>query len=169
MPFFQTGSAIGVDFNNTSTTALFTLNDIKLGSGDSEWVYVKASGALLTGQMCVIGASGTAIKANCTALMDSATSLVGANNLGFPQGQFADQDYGWVARRGVGMAVMCSGTAAPSAILYLVTNTNGGISTTAGSGTLAGILLQASASTASLVITTAILTWPRCVAVTNAG
>ena len=168
MPFFQSGSAIGVDFNNTSTTALFTLQDIKFGSGDSEWVYVKASGALLTGQMVTIAANGTAILATTTALM-ATTGLSGANNLGFCQGQFADQDYGWVARRGVGMAVMCSGTAAPSAQLYLVTNSNGGLSTTAGSGTLAGILLQASASTASLVITTAILTWPRCVAVTNNG
>ena len=69
MPFFVSQSAIGVDFNNTSTTALFTLNDIKLGSGDSEWIYVKASGALLTGQMVTIAANGTAILANTTALM----------------------------------------------------------------------------------------------------
>lgn len=167
MPFFQTQSAIGVDFNNTSTTALFTLNDIKLGSGDSEWVYVRASGALLTGQMVTIAGSGTAIVANCTGLMTQGNQ--NATNLGFAQGNFADQDFGWVARRGVGVSVLCSGTCAPNAILYLVTGTNGGISTTAGSGTLAGILLLASASTASLVLTTAILTWPRCVAATNAG
>lgn len=168
MPFYNTGSKIGVDFNTTSTTALFTLNEIALGSGDSEWIYVKASGALLTGQMVTIAAAGTAILASTTALM-ATTGLSGANLLGFCQGQFADQDYGWVARRGVSMSVMCSGTAAPSAQLYLVTNSNGGISTTAGSGTLAGILLQASASTASLVITTAILQWPRCIAATNLG
>ena len=163
MPFYTTQSAIGVDFNTTSTTALFTLNDIKLGSGDSEWVYVKASGALLTGQMVTVAAAGTAILANTTSLM------TGTNLLGFAQGNFADQDYGWVARRGIGMSVMCSGTAAPNAILYLVTASNGGISTTAGSGTLAGILLQVSASTASLVITTAMLQWPRCVNIVNAG
>lgn len=168
MPFYTTQSAIGVDFNNTSTTALFTLGDIKLGSNDSEWIYVKASGALLTGQMVTIAQAGTAILANTTALM-ATTGLSGANLLGFAQGNFNDQDFGWVARRGIGMSVMCSGTAAPSAQLYLVTNSNGGLSTTAGSGTLAGILLIASASTASLVITTAILQWPRCVAATNVG
>ena len=167
MPFFTTQSAIGVDFNTTSTTALFTLNDIKLGTGDSEWVYVKASGALLTGQMVSIAQAGTAILANTTGLLTQGNQL--ANNLGFAQGNFADQDFGWVARRGVAMNVMCSGTAAPNAILYLVTGSNGGLSTTAGSGTLAGILLIASASTASLVITTAILTWPRCVNIANAG
>ena len=167
MPFFTTQSAIGVDFNTTNTTALFTLNDIKLGSGDSEWIYVKASGALLTGQMVTIAANGTAILANTTQLLAQGTQ--NANNIGFVQGNFADQDFGWVARRGVGMSVMCSGTAAPNAILYLVTASNGGLSTTAGSGTLAGILLLASASTASLVITTAILTWPRCVNIANFG
>ena len=163
MPFNQTGSKIGADFNSTSTTALFTLNDVAFGSGDSEWTYVKASGALLTGQMVTIAGGGTAIVAHTTSLM------TGTNLLGFPQGQFADQDYGWVARRGVGMSVMCSGTCATNALLYLVTGSNGGLSTTAGSGTLAGILLQASASTASLVITTAMLQWPRCSNIVNAG
>lgn len=162
MPFNTQSSLIGVDFNNTSTTALFALNSKALGTGNSEWTYVKATGALLTGQMVTIASAGTAVLANCTALM------TGSNGLGFAQGNFADQDFGWVVQRGVGVTVMCSGTCAPNALLYLVTGTNGGISTTAGSGTLAGIELLASASTASLVITTAILTYPRCTNIVSA-
>lgn len=161
MAFYNVSSAIGVDFNSTSTTALFTLNDVKRGSNDTEWTYVKASGALITGQMVTIASGGTAIKANTTSLM------TGSNDLGFVQGNFADQEYGWVVKRGMNVSVLCSGTCAPNALLYLSTNSNGGISTTAGSGTLAGIQLLASASTASLVLTTAILTYPRCTAVTS--
>ncbi len=156
MPFNTSSSMIGADFNNTSTTALFALNTKAFGTGNTEWTYVKATGALLTGQLVTIAQAGTAILANTTALM------TGSNQLGFAQGNFADQDFGWVVQRGVGVNVMCSGTAAPNALLYLVTGSNGGISTTAGSGTLAGIELIVSASTASLVITTAILTYPRC-------
>lgn len=160
MPFYTTQSQIGVDLNNTSTTALFTLNSKAQGTGNSEWSYVYASGAFNTGNLVAILNNGTAYPCTQGHLSNNAVML------GFAQGNFAAGDYGWVATRGEGLTVACSGTAATNATLFLTTTTSGGLTTVAGACTMAGIQLLASASTSSLVLTTATVTWPRCINVT---
>lgn len=156
MPFI-TSSLIGADFNSTSTTALFALLTPAKGSDNSEWVYAHSNTAHTTGQLLAVNSVGTGINVTTGA----ATS--GVFSFGFvPSLAWTAGDYGWLCTRGNNVYVQCSGTAALNVQLY-VANTPGALTTTAASGTMMGINLIASASTASLVVTTAILTWPRSV------
>lgn len=159
MPQFSTSSILGADFSASNATALFTLNQVVLGNDASEWVYIKATGTLATGALVAIKPDGTAIAAT-TAILIAPVAGEGYS-IGFTQFQLAQGTFGFVAKHGHNMVVQCSGSAAPTAVLYLA-NTPGALSTTAGSATLAGIYLTTSASTASLVMSgRAILNYPR--------
>ena len=156
MPF-PTSSHIGADFNSTSTTALFALLTPARGSDNSEWVYVHSNTAHTTGQILAINSVGTGINAT------TAAACSGTYSFGFvPSLAWTAGDYGWACTRGNNVYVQMSGTAVPNTQLY-VANTPGALTTTAASGTLLGIELIVSSSTASLVVTTAIVTWPRSV------
>ena len=156
LPAFPTSSMIGADFGSTSTTALFALRTKAFGSEGSEWMYAHSNTAHTTGQLVGINSVGTCINAT------TAVATSGTYDLGFIGSvAWTAGDYGWVCNRGLAY-VQCSGTCVPNTQLY-VANGPGALSTTAGSGTLMGIELQVSSSTASLVVTTAILTWPRSV------
>lgn len=158
MPFNATSSILGADFNNTSTTQLFALGTKAMGTNNTEWTYVQMSGAAITGEMIAIRTGGTGVPVHTTSLV-----CTGPRELGWVQGNFADQDYGWVVKRGDSVTVLMSGTNVPNTQLYWAPGQNmGALTTQAGSASMAGIQLLASSSTASLVLTTAIITWPRC-------
>ena len=165
---FATSSTIGADFNNPSSTQLFALGTEVLGSGGSEWTYVVATGTLTTGMIVALFSAGTAyalttaLVAGGDAALTTANLALGAVQTNIPQGQF-----GWVARKGVGLYVATSGTVPP---------TNVGFSATAGTivtgglvavgNTAAGIFITTSASTGTLATAIATLSFPRSVAST---
>ena len=83
MPFV-TSSILGVDFNTASTTALFALNSRALGSDNSEWVYVKATGTLIAGIVASVQAAGTAV-APTTGQLLAPTGVAGGGVLAVVQ------------------------------------------------------------------------------------
>lgn len=155
--FYQTQSKIGVDLNNVSATALFTLGEIAQGTNGTEFVY------------CYFATGNTAGKAmvysqGFTATGGDATNLLLGLGIGWVQTTVSSSSYGWLAIRG-SVAVMTSGSATVSpngVFLPGASGTTGIVSVNySASGTLAGIALVSYAQTASATLTGAILTWPR--------
>jgi len=147
MPFV-TSSILGVDFNTASTTALFALNSRALGSDNSEWVYVKATGTLIAGIVASVQAAGTAV-APTTGQLLAPTGVAGGGVLAVVQTTALQGEYVWAATRGQNLILACSGTVAPAAAAYyLGGDTQGALQTTGGSCTMAGIYITTSASTA---------------------
>lgn len=160
---YVTQSTIGVDLNNPSSTALFTLGQKVLGSDNSEWHYVIATGTLTTGQLVYINTLGTAA-ALTTAQV--AANTTGGLDIGFVQFTMPQGQYGFVAKRGTNLYVLCTGTVPGGAALGFAAAA--GTLQTAGAvavgNTAAGIFVTTSASTATASVTTAIVTFPRAVA-----
>ncbi len=155
-----TSSMIGVDLNNPSSTALFAVGTKVFGSNDSEWEYCVATGTLTTGMLCQVSPSGTAI-ACTTAILNTNNPNVG--DIVFPQFTVPQGQYAFMATRGKSLYVYCTGTIPPTVQLGL-SPTAGAIITAAAVAagqTLAGIMLEVSASTATLSIQTATIQWPR--------
>lgn len=165
---FATSSTIGADFNNPSSTALFALGTEVLGSQASEWTYVIATGTLVTGQIVSIFTAGTAY-ACTTALIAGGDALgtTGQLNLGAVQTLIPQGQYGWAARKGVGLYVATTGTVPPT---FVGMAANAGVLQTALAvavgNTMAGIFITTSASTATLATAVATLIFPRALAAT---
>jgi len=155
--FYQTQSKIGVDLNNVSATALFTLGELAEGTAGTEFVY------------CYFATGATAGKAmvysqGFTATGGDATNLLLGFGIGWVQATVSSSSYGWLAIRG-SVAVMTSGSATVSpngVFLPGASGTTGIVSVNySASGTLAGIAFTSIAQTAAATLTGAILTWPR--------
>ena len=121
MPFV-TSSILGVDFNTASTTALFALNSRALGSDNSEWVYVKATGTLIAGIVASVQAAGTAV-APTTGQLLAPTGVAGGGVLAVVQTTALQGEYVWAATRGQNLILACSGTVAPAAAATTPTHT----------------------------------------------
>lgn len=151
--FVSTGSKLGVDLNNAQTTAQFALLDSVRGSNDTEFVYCYISGALNTG-------SGVRISQTGTAALWTAAAVAGGAEIGFSPASFTDATYAWMARRGNPLTVLVSATSTLTVTLY-ASDTSGALTTTATSGTLAGIALQTASTTAAVANNLAVVSWPR--------
>jgi hypothetical protein len=166
--FITNQQLIGVDLNNSApTTSMFTnsagsaipafdLMTKVLGSNDTEWLFVQASGAVSAGDCVQINASGTATRATAAGVATE------TNTVAFAQNAFADTDFGWVTVKGKNLTIAVSATAADNTQLYVAT-TSGKLSTTASSGTLIGIQIANVSSTATTTTTTGSLTYPKCI------
>lgn len=158
MPF-STSSQIGVDLNNASSTQLFTLNQSVLGSDDSLWQYVLASAALVTGQIVAIQPQGTALPVTTGNIAASTAGL----DLGVAQFAFSAGYYGFVAKKGTNLYILCSGTVPPTTQVAF-SATSGALVTSllaAVGNTAAGFFITTSASTAGLSTAIGIVTFPR--------
>jgi hypothetical protein len=93
MPFAQDGT-LGVALTTTSTTPLFALGTRIRGSGDTEFVYVQANGAI-TGAGYAL-----ALDETFQAVMLSTANDARGDNVAAPLGAFADDEYGWVQTKG---------------------------------------------------------------------
>ena len=153
--FYVNSSTVGVDLNNTNTTAQFSVGTRVNGSSDSLWVYVEANGVMTTGDLVTITTAGTA-----TRCLTSGGSNAALSDIAFAQTAFADGEYGWVLKNGANVYVAVSSTAALSAVLYVATS-SGKLSTTSASGTLMGVSLLAAVATATTTVTNANVTWPK--------
>lgn len=162
---FVTSSTIGADFNNQSSTALFALGGEVLGSGASEWTYVIATGTLTTGQIVSIFPAGTAY-AFTTALL-AAADVLGTTgngiNLGVVQTTIQQGQYGWVARKGMGLYVLCTGTCTAGGNVAFSPSA-GALQNAPAAGvgnTANGVFITTSASTATQSLAVATLLYPR--------
>lgn len=144
----------GVNLRSTDgTTAQFALGT-GVESGNGDWQYIQANGAISAGELVAISATGTGTRA-------TATLAATGQQLAFAQYAFLDTEFGWVVTGGGNpLNVSVSATSTLQAVLYVAT-TSGKLSTTASSGTLAGISLQTASTTAVVATFTAIVTWPR--------
>lgn len=164
----QTSSLIGADLSGLGgATALFALGTVAFGTDGSEWQYVEVTSTLNTGKLVVIGAAGTA------KVLTSArfTNFASGMDIAAAQNQINQSEFGWVAKRGRQLYVLCSasftagtyeagyGIAANSGRLVAGTNVAAG-------NTLFGIWITSSVATADFaagVPTLAVFQWPRMV------
>lgn len=154
---YAQSSKIGVDLNNVSATALFTLGDKAVGTNGTEFIYCYFATGATAGKAMVYSQGFT-----CTG--GEATNLLLGFGVGWVQATVSSSSYGWLAVRGA-VAVMTSGscTVSPNGIfLPGASGTTGIVSVNySASGTLAGLAFTSIAQTASATLTGAILTWPR--------
>lgn len=150
----STAGFAGVNLRGTDgTTAQFGLGT-GIESANGDWSYIQANGAITAGDLVAISITGTGTRAT------PALAATG-QQLAFAQYSFLDTEYGWVVTGGGNpLTVNVSATSTLQAVLY-VAATSGKLSTTASSGTLAGISLQTASTTAVVAAFTAIVTWPR--------
>lgn len=157
---FPITPTIGAKFTSSDgTTASFAAGTRVHGSNGGEWVYILANGAISSGDLVAINSAGTGTRA-------TAALAATGSELAFAQFALADTEYGWVAINGSPMTVAVSATSTLQAVLYVAT-TSGKLSTTASSGTLAGIALLTASTTAVASTYLAIVTWPKCVGAGN--
>lgn len=152
--FFVNSSAVGVDLNNASSTALFAVGTHFLGNNDTEWVYVQANTSILGNTM-------VAFNATYTCGMASGGDLTLGSQLASAQTSISSQAYGWVAIRGIGLTVSQTGTTQALGPVSLAAS---GVPTgfisfqITASNTLAGVMFTA---TVSVTACTVNMTWPR--------
>lgn len=149
--FFANSSTIGVDLNNGATTAQFTVGSQLEASSGSEWVYVEMGTAASAGTLLAINATNTA-----TLALPSSTG----SRFAFAQATQTSGNFAWVCTRGNPLTVLVSSTSSLFMPLY-VTAASGALSTTASSGTMAGITLLTASTTAVLTAFQAVVTWPK--------
>lgn len=152
--FYVSSSVIGVDLNNTSSTATHALGTVVQGSDGTQWVYVQANNAIEQYDVVTIDED---FQCDCATI---ALALTGSQ-IGFAQVAFADDEYGWVPVRGLGnMLVSVSAHSTLNTVLYIGT-VSGHLSTTASSATVAGVAIQTASTTSAVSTPEVIATWPR--------
>ena len=153
--FQLNSSAIGVDLNNQSSTALFAVGTHVLGNNDTEWVYVQANTSILANTIVAYNATFTAGMASGGDLVTLGSKLATA------QTSISSNAYGWVAVRGLGLTVSQTGT---TSVLGPVSLAASGVPTgfisfqISASNTLAGVVFTATVSATACVVN---MTWPR--------
>lgn len=159
---FVTSSMIGVDLQNQSSTQLFALNTKVLGANDSEWHYVIATAALVTGQFVQINLNGTA-NILSTAILQGlgVDGTTGNLDIGVAQFPVSGGAYAFVAKKGSNMFLRCSGTVPPGALGFQDSGTLSTSLLATDGMTALGVMIYASASTAGVSVTSGLLAYPR--------
>lgn len=153
---FATGSKLGVDLNNASSTQQFTLGDRTSGSQDTMWVYIEAGNALSTGHLCTMTTGFTATPALTAAALTAANAM-----MVFPQSAFTSGQFGWACYHGNNVYARVSGTTSLSGVLYVAV-TSGVLHTTSASSTVAGVAMIANVSSTAVALAVLVnLTWPK--------
>jgi hypothetical protein len=143
---------VGADPAITKTEAKFKVGQCGKGADGTEWVYVQASGAITAYDVVAIDEDYTARAVT--------SALAGAGHApGFTQVAFADNEYGWVAKRGSNILVRAASSCAADALLYVgTTGLSAGVvddASATGRVTLQGVVLvtaNASSTTTALEI-----------------
>lgn len=161
----STSSLIGANFSATGTTQLFALGSRANGTDGSVWEYVQASGTFTTGWLVALTPTGTA---NSFITANAILTAQGVD-IGFAQTTISRDEYGWVAKQGRSMYILCTGTCTGGGAVGI--SAGGGrvenVGVVAVGHTLFGIYITTSASTGTASVGVATLTWPR--VVTTAG
>lgn len=157
MPFNVTQSTIGVDLNNTDTTGLFALGTRVTGTGDSVWVYVRASTSVTAYKVVAIATNGY-----CG--MASGADVLGGLPLGVAQTAIPASTYAWVPLAGGPFGVMTTGSCSIGNAVYVASSsTPTGIASISASGscTMLGIYLVAVVDTANASVANCVLDFPK--------
>lgn len=150
----QTTTVAGARLSNPESTQRHTLGTRILGTDNTSWVYVQASGAISASDVVTIDSSFQATRA-------TVASAIAGGQLGFAQVAFADDDYGWVPLNGAPLTVNVSATSTLNVAIYVGT-TSGHLSTTASSATVNGVVLLTANTSTAVAAFSAICTWPVC-------
>ena len=108
---YLTDGVLNAALTSTSTTPEFALGTRAKGNKGSEWMYVRANGAV-TAYDCVAIDETWDATAMTKALADADLMV------GFAQNAFADNEYGWVALSGQGISVRVLASGVADAALY---------------------------------------------------
>lgn len=142
--FFATSSPIGAKLEITTTDIEFELGTCAKGTDNSEWVYVQANGDIKQYGFAVIDETFQATEAVL------ATGDLGDRGGVAVSTAFADNEYGWICRKGSGAdyKVLVDASCAANAVLH-TTTISGSLadSTVAGSNAIEGIFLTATGDT----------------------
>ena len=164
MAGFTTSSTIGVDFNNAGSTQLFTLGTKVLGSDNSEWEYVLASGSITTGQFVQVIGSGTAGVLLTSNLVYNSLAL----DIGVAQYTISAASYGWVAKRGRRLYALIQGSAVPGGNAWsfatggaITTSLAAAVGLTAAGVFLAGVSAVPAVAGDTVVVQGLTMVWPR--------
>lgn len=151
---FTTASLTGLYNETTSTDAKVALGTIAYGTNSTVWIYVKAGAAITQYQWVTIDSAFNALAGT-----DTNANL--GYRIGFAQIAFASADYGWVALSGMIKVYALSGVTS-NAALYTSPTTGTLATVTSGTTKIKGIVLSATAGTASGTsnTTNAIATYP---------
>lgn len=154
-----TSSTIGVSLSDSGSTKLFALGTRVHGTDDTWWEYVEATGTFTTGNLVLVNAGGTAINFATAKL---AAPGVNGLDVGVVQYTISAGEFGFVAKQGRNLYILCTGTIAAGTGVGLVLDGKIGAMAAAAAGqTLAGIHITTSASTATASVAVATITWPR--------
>jgi hypothetical protein len=154
-----TSSTIGVSLSDSSSTQLFALGTTVFGTDGTQWQYVEATSTFTTGQLVLVNEDSTA-KNFTTALL----AAPGVNGLDIGAAQFtvSQGEFAFVAKRGENLYVLCTGTIAAGTGVALGANGRlQAMAAAAAGGTLGGIHITTSASTATASVAIATFTFPR--------
>ena len=154
-------SLIGANFAASGTTQLFALGTNALGTDGTEWQYCEATSTFITGEFVLLNPASTA-KTLLTSLL---TANAEGYDIGASQGVITQGEFGWVAKRGRNLYVLCTGTVTAGGETGVAFSANSGRlenALAAGVGQTAfGIHVTTSASTGTASVAVATLTWPR--------
>lgn len=142
--YYATDGTLGVELDQTNTDPQFSLGKVIQGADNSEWLYVQANGAIEQYGFVVVS---EAFQATAPVL---ATGDLGDRGAVAVATAFADDDYGWVCRKGAGSdyKVLVDASCNANAVLH-TSSVSGGLSdaTVAGSNAVEGIFLTAAGDT----------------------
>jgi hypothetical protein len=161
-----TGSLIGANLNTSDPTALFANGTSVITSNGCRMEYVEASGTFTTGYMVMVSPGGTAY-GYTTAMMTQGIAGVMGQDIAWVQGLINRGEYGWVAKQGRDVYVLCTGTMTAASTTGVAVASTGRLRQQAvgeANSTLIGVYLTTSASTATASVAVATVTWPSPVA-----
>jgi hypothetical protein len=157
--FYATDGLISADLEETSTTPNFSLGQTVQGNDGSEWVYVRASGVI--DRYDYVQVSETFV-ATATVLATGSLGDIGAVACSTA---FANNEYGWVCRKGAGanFKVLVGASCVANALLY-TTTVAGGLddATVSGADRIDGVVIyEAAPTTAGTHAVGAIIDYPK--------
>jgi len=114
--FYATANKASVKLLETHTTAKFALGETVAGNGGTEWEYVQADGAITANFVVFIDETGQA-------KMLSTSNDARGDKVGVAGVAFADNEYGWICRKG---AIDVQVTASAAANTQLNTTSTAG-------------------------------------------
>lgn len=150
---YVTDGKLSIKLGATTTTQGFDLGTRATGNDGTVWRYVRATAAVDAYDTVMFGRDWLIAPA-------TATGVATGDMVGIAQVAFAADEYGWICTEADTITVAVSATATAAIQLYIAT-TAGKLSTTASSGTLAGVHLDATTSASTgVTLTTAIARAP---------
>jgi len=159
-------SLIGANLNTSDSTALFALGSTITTTNGNRFEYVCASGTFITGYMVLVNPAGTCY-GYTTAMMTQGIAGVNGQDMAWTQGLINQGEYGWVAKQGRDLYVLCTGTCTAASTVGLAVASTGRLRNQPSgeaNSTLIGVYITTSASVASSSIAIATITWPAPVA-----